>query len=75
MQFIVRIASMDVSVRPFLRPPRLSVRLCIRWLFKPFGVRWLDRGPFRWLPKRPKWLFLGEFKGPWVALYLAGEVP
>ena len=66
---------MDVSVRPFLRPLRLSMRPCTRWLFKPSGARWLDRGPFRWLPKRFKWLFLGELEGPWVALCPAGEVP
>ena len=75
MQFVARIASMDIFVRPFLRPPRLSVRLYTRWPFKLSGARWLDWGPFRWLPKRPKWLFLGELEGPWVALCPAGKVP
>ena len=74
MQFIVRITSMDVFIRLSLRPPRLNVRPCIRWPSKPSGVRWLDRGPFGWLLKRPKWLFLGKFEGLWVVLCLAGEV-
>ena len=66
---------MDVSVRPSLRPPRLSVRPCTRWLSKPSGAKWSDRGPFGWLPKRPKWLFSGKLEGPWVALYPAGKIP
>ena len=67
--------SMDIFVRPSLWPPRLNVRPYTRWLSKPSGARWLDRGPFGWLPKRPKWLFLGKFEGPWVVLYPAGKVP
>ena len=35
----------------------------------------IGSGVFRWLPKRFKWLSLGELKGPWVALYPAGTVP
>ena len=75
MQFATRITSIDAFVRPSLRPPRLSVRPCTRWPFKPSGARWSDRGPFGWLPKRLKWLFLSKFKGPWVALCPAGEIP
>ena len=75
MQFAARTASINASVRPSLRPPRLSVRFYTRWPSKPSGVRWSDWGPFRWLPKRFKWLFLSEFEGPWVALYPAGEIP
>ena len=66
---------MDAFVRPSLRPPRLSIRPCTRWPSKPFGARWSDRGPFGWLPKRLKWLSLGELKGPWVALCPTGKVP
>ena len=62
-------------MRPSLRPPRLSVRPYTRWPSKPFGVKWLNRGFFGWLLKRPKWLFSGKLEGPWVALYPAGEVP
>ena len=66
---------MNISVRPSLRPPRLNIRPCTRWPSKPSGARWSDRGPFGWLPKRPKWLFSGKLEGPWVALYPAGKVP